>query len=135
MRKKHSTANILLIELVLVILFFMLCVSTIVEMFGAARVKSAYARAGSQAMLIVENLEEKLAASADASGELTKEGFVQKDGRWVLREEAYTLTAEESEEKTDAGTLRTVRFSAEQKTGKTLFELPVVNYIPGEVSP
>ena len=135
MRKKHGTANILLIELVLVILFFMLCVSTIVEMFGAARVKSAWAKAGSQAMLIVENLEERLAASDDAGGELSRQGFVQEEDRWVLREEGYTLTAVESQEKTEAGTLRTVAFSAEQKTGKPLFELPVTHYLPGEVSP
>ena len=135
MKKKHGTANILLIELVLVILFFMLCVSTIVEMFGAARVKSAWAKAGSEAMLIVENLEERLAASDDAGGELSRQGFAQEEDRWVLREESYTLTAVESLEKTEAGTLRTVAFSAEQKTGKSLFELPVTHYLPGEVSP
>ena len=133
--KKHSSANILLIELVLVILFFMLCVSTIVEMFGLARVKSAYAKAGSQAMLIVENMEERLAGAADAGAELEREGFVREDGVWVLRQEAYTLTAVETEEKTEAGALRTVNFAAEQKTGTKLFDLPVVNYIPGEVSP
>ena len=133
--KKHSTANILLIELVLVILFFMLCVSTIVEMFGLARVKSAYAKASSSAVMTVENLEERLAAATDAGAELEKEGFVLEDGRWILREEGYAITAVESTEETEAGLLRTVTFSAEQKTGKTLFNLPVTNYIPGEVSP
>ena len=133
--KKHGTANILLIELVLVILFFMLCVSTLVEMFGLARVKSAYAKAENRAMLIVENLEERLAGTEDAGAELEKDGFVLEDGVWTLRQENYTLTAVESEEKTGAGALRTVVFTAEQKTGKKLFELPVVNYLPGEVSP
>ena len=133
--KKHSTANILLIELVLVILFFMLCVSTIVEMFGHARVKSAYARAESQAMLIVENLEERLAGAENAAEELESEGFVPENGSWVLQKDGFTITAAESAEKTEAGTLRTVSFSASRKTGETLFELPVVNYLPGEVSP
>ena len=135
MKKKHNTANILLVELVLVILFFMLCVASIVEMFGLARVKSAYAKAGTQAMLIVENLEERLAGSDDAASELAGEGFTEQDGRWILQKENYTITAETAEEKTEAGTLRTVSFSAEQKLGKKLFELPVVNYLPGEVSP
>ena len=135
MKKRHGTANVLLIELVLVILFFMLCVSTIVEMFGMARVKSSFARSSSEAMMIVENLEEKLAAAADAGAELEKDGFVQEDGSWILRQEKYSLTAVETEEKTEAGTLRTVTFSAVQKTGQNLFELPVVNYLPGEVSP
>lgn len=137
MNKRHSTANILLIELVLVILFFMLCVSTIVEMFGLARVKSAYARAESQAMLIVENLEERLAGSEDAASELEKGGFVLTDGQWILQQESYKIVAAETKEETGAGILRTVTFTAEQKTGKELFLLPIVNYLPGEaeVSP
>jgi len=133
--KKHSSANILLIELVLVILFFMLCVATIVEMFGLARVKSAYAKAGTEAMLIVENLEERLAGSGDAAAELEKSGFVSENGSWVFQGERFTLTAAASEEKTEAGVLRTVDFSAVQKTGQKIFDLPVVNYLPGEVSP
>ncbi len=133
--KKHSSANILLVELVLVILFFMLCVATIVEMFGLARVKSAYAKAGSRALLIVENLEERLAASGDTAAELEREGFVAEDDHWILRQDNFMITAAESEEKTEAGVLRTVEFSAVQKTGTPLFDLPVVNYAPGEVGP
>ena len=133
--KKHSTANILLIELVLVILFFMLCVSVIVEMFGLARVKRAYARAGSEAMLIVENLEERLACAEDAGAELERAGFSLREGRWILEKDNCVITAEETEEKTEAGALRTVLFSAEQKNGTALFELPAVHYLPGEVSP
>ena len=136
MRKRHGTANVLLIELVLVILFFMLCSATIVEMFGLARAKSAYARAGSEAMLIVENLEESLAASGDAAAELEAYGFTAEgEDRWVLAKENYRISAAKSEEKTEAGVLRTVTFSAVQKNGGTLFDLPVVNYIPGEVIP
>jgi hypothetical protein len=96
MKKRHSTANVLLIELVLVILFFMLCTSTIVEMFGHARVKSIYARSGNEAMLTVENLEERLACTADTEGELRKEGFELENGVWVLHRDTFTLTASES---------------------------------------
>ena len=98
MRKRHSTANILLIELVLVILFFMLCVSTIVEMFGLARVKSAYAKAENRAMLIVENLEERLAGTEDAEAELENAGFVRQEDGWVLQEENYRIDAVQTEE-------------------------------------
>lgn len=135
MRKKHSTANILLVELVLVILFFMLCVATIVEMFGLARTKSAFAKAASQAMMVVENLEERLAGTADASLEMEREGFVPTDGGWEKTDGLYTIRAVETREETEGGTLRTVTFTAQQNTGKALFELPVVNYLPGEVSP
>ena len=133
--KKHSSANTLLIELVLVILFFMLCVATIVEMFGLARQKSAFARADSRAMLMVENLAEQLAGAEDAGAELEKSGFVVTENGWALQGEDYRILAAETAEAAGAGTLRTVRFTAEQLNGNALFELPVVTYLPGEVSP
>ena len=133
--KKHGTANILLVELVLVILFFMLCMPTIVRSFGDARLKSNYAQASSEAMIRAENMEERLAQTADAEGELEKGGFVREGEKWILRTEKYTLTAAPSEEKTEAGVLRAVLFSAETNTGRAMFELPAVKYIPGEVSP
>ena len=133
--KKHSSANTLLIELVLVILFFMLCVATIVEMFGLARQKSAFARADSRAMMVVENLAEQLAGTKDAGKELENSGFVPDADGWALQDEYYRITAVETKEDTGAGTLRTVQFTAEQPNGHLLFEMPVVNYLPGEVSP
>ena len=136
MRKQHhSSANVLLLELVIVILFFMLCVSALVEVLGTARLKSAGAKTGTDALLLIENLEERLAASADAAEELAQAGFAEEDGAWILRDGRFVITARESAEPTEAGSLRTVTFSAEQENGTKLFELPVVNYIPGEVSP
>ena len=83
--KKHGTANILLVELVLVILFFMLCMPTIVRSFGDARLKSNYAQASSEAMTLAENMEERLALAADTAGELEKGGFVREGDKWTLQ--------------------------------------------------
>ena len=91
--KKHGTSNILLIELVLVILFFMLCASVIVEAFGGARLKSREARSRSEAMMTVENLEARLAGEENTEGMLESSGFLPEEDRWVLREKDYTLTA------------------------------------------
>ena len=133
--KKHSTANILLMELLVVILFFMLCVSTLVEVFGAARSKSIFARAENAAMLKVENLESLLQAAEDFEAGLAENGFEKTGDGWELKEDDYTLRLSAEEEATEAGTLRTTRFTAEQANGTLLFELPTVKYIPGEVSP
>ena len=133
--KKHSTANILLMELLVVILFFMLCVATLVEVLGLARSKSAFASAENAAMLRIENLEGLLQTAASPEEELARNGFEAEDGAWVLREETYTLRAGMAEEKTGAGSLRTVTFTAEKPNGDALFELPTVKYIPGEVGP
>ena len=133
--KKHGSVNILLIELLIVILFFMLCVSTIVEVFGQARLKSAFARDGSEALILVENLEERMAVSGDPEAELAGSGFTEEGEGWILRKKNYTLAAVPTEEKTEAGVIRIVTFTAEQWNGTRLFELPAVKYIPGEVGP
>jgi|GEM_PF-1635455 len=132
--KKHNTANILLIELLIVILFFMLCVAAIVDIFGMARVKSLNAQAISEALLRVENLEEVLASGRETEETLIADGFEQDGVNWILREDGYTLKAAETEEETEAGIIRTVTFTAERGE-ETVFELPAVHYIPGEVSP
>ena len=133
--KKHSTANILLMELLVVILFFMLCVSTLVEVLGLARGKSAFARAQNDAMLKVENLESVIRESDGTANTLKENGFAEKGDEWTLTEETFILHAVIAEEKTEAGTLETVTFTAQRPDGTGLLELPVKRYIPGEVNP
>ena len=133
--KKHGTANILLMELLVVILFFMLCVSTLVEVLGLARGKSALARAENDAMLRVENLESLIREAGDMGETLKENGFEQNADRWTLEEETFVLHADITDEKTEAGILQTVTFTAERPDGTGLMELPVTRYIPREVSP
>ena len=133
--KKHSTANILLMELLVVILFFMLCVSTLVEVLGLARGKSAFARAQNDAMLKVENLESVIRESDGTADTLKDSGFAEKGDGWTLTEETFILHAVITEEKTEAGTLQTVTFTAQRPDGTGLLELLVKRYIPGEVNP
>ncbi len=132
--KKSGHTNILLLELLVVIFFFMISVTTIVELFATARLKSTHAQAANAAMLQAENAAERLYARDDAEGELTAMGFVQKDGAWVLEDERYTLQAEITEEQTDAGRIRTVTLTA-VKNGEQLLQIPAARYIPGEVKP
>ena len=133
--KKHSTANILLLELLVVILFFILCVSTLVEVFGAARGKSALARAENAAMLRIGNVESCLRAAEDFEAELARNGFEKAGDGWELKDESYTLRLAAEDEPMEAGILRTFRFTAERPGGVFLFEMPAVQYIPEEVSP
>ena len=133
--KKHSTANILLMELLVVILFFMLCVSTLVEVLGLARGKSAFARAQNDAMLKVEKLESVIRESDGTANTLKENGFAEKGDEWTLTEETFILHAVIADEKTEAGTLETVTFTAQRPDGTELLELPVKRYIPGEVNP
>ena len=133
--KKHSTANILLMELLVVILFFMLCVSTLVEVLGAARGKSAFAQAENAAMLRVENMESLIREAGEIGEALTENGFEPEGEGWILTEDSFILRAAVTDEKTDAGILQTVTLTARRPDGTEMMALPVVRYIPEEVSP
>ena len=54
---------------------------------------------------------------------------------WTLTEDGFILQAAVTDEANEAGTLQTVTFTASRPDGTGLLELPVVRYIPGEVSP
>ncbi len=134
MRKHPDSANTLLMELLVVILFFMLCMTTVVEAFGTARLKSMHATAAGNAMLRAENLAERFYAGQTPDELLTADGFRWQEDQWILEEKNYTLTAAVSEEATEAGTMRRIVMTA-RRGEETLFELPVSCYAPGEVAP
>ncbi len=134
MRKNLDSANTLLMELLVVILFFMLCMTTIVEVFGAARLKSVHATATGNAMLRAENLAERLYAGQAPDEFLTADGFRLQEDSWILEEKNYTLTAAVSETAAGAGMMRRIVLTA-TRGEETLFELPVSRYVPEEVAP
>ena len=132
--RRHSSANVLLLELLIVIFFFMLCFSTIVETFGLAKQKSNHALAVNQVMMEAENLAARFYASGDPAEMLAENGFVSEEGRWVRKEEQYVLYADLGVQHTEAGLLRSVLLTA-VRGEDTLFEMPLTQYVPGEVSP
>ncbi len=132
--KKSSHANILLLELLVVILFFMISATVIVELFATARQKSIHAEAVNEAMLQAENIAERLYAGGTAEEELSAFGFREENEMWILDADRYTLQAVITEETAEAGTLRTVTLTA-LKGEEQLTQLPAVRYVPGEVKP
>ncbi len=131
--REGNRANILLVELLLVILFFMLSMTTIVELFGAARVKSRHALATNSAVLEAQNLAERLYVEDDAAAELSRSGFAEMGESWVLTEKDYTLEAVINEETQESGTLRVVTITGKMGD-KELFSIPSSRYIPREVA-
>ncbi len=133
MRQGHR-ANALLVELLLVILFFMLGSTVIVELFAGAKHQSLRARASSAAVLEAENLAEDLYAAEDPESVLRDLGFEKNDDTWTRTAEEYTLTVTRAEEETEAGVLRIFTLTA-AGDGETLFSLPSTRYLPKEVGP
>ena len=135
--KQRSRANALLIELVLVIFFFMLGSTVLVRLFSDAKHRTIQARATNESMAVAQNIAEELYGTEDPEGWLKANGFIPAEDAertWTLTEEEYTLYVTESTEEKKGGTLRTFTISSVGE-GKQLFTLPSTRYLPKEVSP
>ncbi len=132
--KEGSRANALLVELLLVIFFFMLAASVLVQVFADAKLKSRTAHATNASMLEAQNVAEDLYASDDPETVLSSYGFESRDGVWVLGKEGYELRVTMRSEETDSGLLRTYDVSGVEGD-KTLLTLPSTRFIPKEVTP
>ena len=133
MREGHR-ANALLVELLLVILFFMLGSTTLVELFADAKHKSLQARATNTAIMAAENISDDLYGADDPDKVLEDLGFTKENDSWVLNEKEYTLTVTQKDEDTENGVLRVFTIDG-TGDGKDLFSLPSTRYLPKEVSP
>ena len=132
--KESSRANALLVELLLVIFFFMISAAVLVQVFADAKLKSRTAHATNASMLEAQNIAEDLYVTDSPSAVLEGYGFTEKDGAWVLKKEGYQLRVTLREEETASGTLRTYDVSGVEGD-TTLLTLPSTRFIPKEVSP
>ena len=142
--KEGSRANALLVELLLVIFFFMISAAILVQVFADAKLKRRTAHATNASMLETQNVAEDLYAAKDPDAVLAAYGFTAQDeNNWVLEKDGYYLKVTLREEETDGGVLKTYDVSGIEKTydgsgeekEQTLLTLPSTRYIPKEVSP
>ena len=132
--KEGSRANALLVELLLVIFFFMISAAILVQVFADAKLKSRTAHATNFSMLDAQNIAEDLYSAEDPDAVLAEYGFTADGEGWILQKDGYELQITLKTEETAGGTLRTYNVSGIEK-GKTLLTLPSTRYIPKEVSP
>ena len=132
--KEGSRANALLVELLLVIFFFMICSAVLVQIFADAKLKSRTAHATNASMLETQNIAEDLYGSDDPDAVLAEYGFTGENGTWTLERNGYLLKVTLRTEETASGTLRTYDVSGIEGE-KTLRTLPSTRFIPKEVSP
>ena len=132
--KEGSRANALLVELLLVIFFFMISAAILVQVYADAKLKSRTAHATNYSMIEAQNIADDLYATDSPVAVLDDYGFSEKDGVWTLEKDGYLLKVTYQEEETEAGILRTYNVSGIEGD-KTLLTLPSTRYIPKEVSP
>ena len=141
--KEGSRANALLVELLLVIFFFMISAAILVQVFADAKLKSRTAHATNASMLEAQNIAEDLYVTDSPNAVLDDYGFNEKDGVWTLEKDGYELRVTVLEEETDSGVIRKcdvsgVEISHDQSGNikeNILLTIPSTRYIQKEVSP
>lgn len=133
--------NAMLIELVIVILFFSISAGIILQLFVAANDRSVQSATDTAALLEAENMAELLVASrlpledflADTGWDMETHGIYTRPFDVGSRSLLMVATCETSE--TDAGTLDSLQLTVMDKERKAVV-LPVGRYLPSkEVTP
>ena len=98
--KNHSHSNALLVEFLIVVLFFMLASTVLLQLFTAARTQSLRAEELSEATLLAQNLAE----SCQAGG--SPDTFPVSSGRRIsFPGSTLTASVESTSQQSESGTL------------------------------
>ena len=136
MNKKH-TSNLLLVEILIAVLFFMLSAVVLVKVFATARSVTERSAVETEALAEAQNVADALYAAEDADAWLAGEGYVHSHGAWSKDYGEYSLYVEAETENTQAGELWKGRVSAfyrrrntgdARPTDEELFTLPCTRY-------
>ena len=127
--KQGSRVNTLLIELMIVIFFFMLASTIMVEIFAGARQCSRLAENRSAALLEAQNLAETIYGGKPAEEVLAERGFREKEGFWQLEKDGYLLRVDCMTEILDSGKVESCTIEAVD-SDTLLFSVPCDRYIP-----
>ena len=133
----RNRSNVLLVEILIAVLFFMLSATVLVQVFAAARNLTVRAGVETQALAEAQNVAEALYAADDPAAALEAMQFKQYHGAWSRSDGDITLYVESEENPTDAGAIwsGTVRafyhsrnLNLARQEDDELFALPCARY-------
>lgn len=125
---KHYRGNMLLIELVIVLLFFSLSQVVVVQVFAAAQKKAVDSRITHAALTMAQDVAERLSCVDEPEGLLNELGFAECDEAYVLTDGGgFELCAQVARTGQSAGVLKTVTLTA-TRGGEVLFAFPCATY-------
>ena len=130
--KKANRSNALLVELLIVVIFFMLASTVLLQVFTASSNQGRKAGAINDALVAAQNTADRLYTAAEeedgAIRALQEMGFeAGAASDWVLKKEDYSLLVYLETEDRPAGRMQKAEVWAFQGTEK-LFSLPVARY-------
>ena len=136
MHNRNKT-NVLLVEILIVILFFMLSATVLVQVFATAKNMATQAAVETRALAEAQNTTEAMYASSGIEETLSELGFSSSHGTWTKNFGDYSLFVGLNNAKTEAGTFITGNVDAfyiqkagtgSSQNGKALFSLPFARY-------
>ncbi len=125
--KSGNRSNALLVELLIVVMFFMLSSTVLLQVFSTARSQSALSGKLNQALNAAQSMADRLYAVNDAESMLTEMGCIQEEGLWRLPGDDFDLTVAISSDQQPFGELLRYRVQA-VSDGQTLVDLPAARY-------
>lgn len=121
--RSRPKSSALLMELLIVILFFMIASMILIRVFAAARLQSEKAEMITDSLSEAQNVADRLYVSEEPEILLESLGFSSQNGVWVRDSGKYRMEALIAEERDEAGIFRRqeVRVISEDEM---LFSLP-----------
>ena len=135
--RNNNRSNVLLVEILIAVLFFMLSATVLVRVFVTARNMTVRSGVESRALAEAQNVADTLYAAEDTEAWLSEQGYVLSHGAWSKDYGEYSLYIEAETENTQAGELWKGRVSAfyrhrntgdARPTDEELFTLPCTRY-------
>ncbi len=133
--KTGNRSNALLVELLIVVMFFMLASTVLLQVFSTAHNQISRAGIRTRALNEAQNVADRLYAARtqeDEGAVLAHLGFSSDEsGAQALEKDGYTLTVHFDLQAREAGNMRLYTVEAYQ-TDELLFTLPVARYEEGQ---
>ena len=133
----RNRSNVLLVEILIAVLFFMLSATVLVQVFATARSMTRRAGVENRALAEAQNVADALSASDDVEAAMQKLEFRLYHGAWSRSYDDFTLYVESQETPSDAGVLWTGSVRAfyrnrnanqARQEDEELFALPCARY-------
>ena len=119
--KPRNHGNALLVELLIVLMFFMLAATVLMQVFAKARNLGDRARLTAEVTAEAQSRADQLYAAADPLAALSAMGFVERENAWVCEGPDY-ITRVTLEDGVDGLTKQVL--TVQDSAGKTLLTLP-----------
>ena len=135
--RKRNRSDLLLVEILIAVLFFMLSLTVLVQVFAYSRNLTVRARAKTEALAAAQNVADGIIAAEDPEAALTQMEFTCSHGVWTRNYGEFSLLASGEDSPREAGSLWEGEVKAcynssdslqERTEADVLFALPCVRY-------